>query len=368
MDCRYIRERPSGIGQYVRALIDRIPALAPNGHVRAWLDPRAPRPLTRFANVSETVVRAQANSLPTLLWPARLAPLNDVDVFHAPFNIVGRGVPCPTVVTIHDLIWLEDPLAAEGLSWLSPIQIPYYRSGILRALKSARRIIAISRATADRIAAVMQSAVPRVRVIPHGVDARFRPAASPSRAREAAAKVIGSDAPYMLVIGQNAPFKNHAGIIQAFAASGLAPSVELVMVQRLYAGARLRGLAKELGVASSVRWISTVDDGSVITLLQGALALIQFSRHEGFGMPVVEAMAAGAPVIASDIPALREVLGGAGVLAPLDPRELATAMRRVATDAGLRAELSSRGLERALSFSWDRSAALHLDAYREAAA
>jgi len=367
IDCRYIRERPSGIGGYLRALIDRIPALAPGDHFHLWVDPRAARPLTPFPNASESIVRAQANSLPTLLWPARIAPIDNADVLHAPFNILGRGVRCASVVTVHDLIWMLDPLAAEGLSLLTPVQIPFYRDGIRRALQRAARIVAISRATADSIASVLPSARPRIRVIPHGIDARFRPAESPERAREAAARILGRDAPYFLVIGQNAPFKNHEQVLDAFAASGLSSSALLVLVQRLYGGGRLRRRASRLGIEGSIVWMSAVSEEHVVTLLQGALALVQFSRYEGFGMPVAEAMACGTPVLASDIPALSEVLGGAGLLAALDPSALAPLLRRVAGEPGLREDLAGRGLERARDFSWDRSAAAHLEAYREAA-
>lgn len=367
IDCRYIRERPSGIGGYVQALIDRLPALSPGDLFHLWADPRAKRPLSTCSNVRHTVVRAQANSIPTLLWPARLAKLSDVHVFHAPSNILGRGVPCASVVTVHDLIWVLDPLASEGLNWLSPIQIPYYRDGILRALRSATRIVAISEATAASIASAVPHARPRIRVIPHGVDARFCPAPDEARARADAARVLGSDEPYFLVIGQNAPFKNHAQIIEAFAASGAGKRARLVLVQRLFAGGSLHKRAKELGVLASTRFLSSVSSDELIALIRGALALIQFSRYEGFGMPVVEAMACGTSVIASDIPALREILGGAGLVVRLDVGELARAITTIERDAGLRAELSGRGLARARDFSWDRSAAAHLDVYREAA-
>ena len=96
IDARYLRERPSGIGAYVRALVDRIPALAPDDSFQLWVHPRATRPLTRAPNVSEHVVRSGANSLPTLLWPSRLVDLEGVDVLHEPFNLLGRGVRAAT--------------------------------------------------------------------------------------------------------------------------------------------------------------------------------------------------------------------------------------------------------------------------------
>lgn len=368
IDCRYIRERPSGIGAYVRALVDRLPALAPDDTLHLWASPRADGPLSTAPNVRQTIVSAGANSLPTLLWPTRLVDLADIDVLHAPFNILGRGLRCATVVTLHDLIWLLTPTASEGLSWVTPALAWFYRDGILRTLREATRIIAISQATADAVSLVAPEARSRVRVIHHGVEARFAPPASRDEARSRAAEHLGSEAPFFLVVGQNAPYKNHEGILEGYAASGLAPRVKLVFLQRLYAGARLPTRARELGVADSVLFRSGLREADVIGLLQSALALVQFSRFEGFGMPVLEAMACGTPVIASDIPPLVEILGKSGLIVPLDRAALGRAMARLASEPALARELSSQGLERAYAFSWDRSASQHLDVYREAAA
>jgi glycosyltransferase involved in cell wall biosynthesis len=367
IDCRYIRERPSGIGAYVRALLDRLPAIAPADRFHLWVDPRARRPLTPFPSVREAVVRAPANSLPTLLWPSRLVDLGGADVLHAPFNILGRGVRCATVVTVHDLIWILSPTAAEGLSLATPFQAAFYRDGIWRALRRATRVVTISKATADSILFVAPEARRRLCVIPHGVDARFRPPETLARAQGDAARILGTEAPYFLVVGQNAPFKNHEQILEAFAASGLGAKVKLVLLQRLYSGERLKKRVIELGIEGSTIWLQSATEDQVVTLLQGALALVQFSRFEGFGMPAAEAMACGTPVIASAIPALVEVLGGAGIHVDLSPSELARALRRIAGEPGLRAELSGLGLERARELSWDRSARAHLEAYHAAA-
>lgn len=368
IDCRYVRERPSGIGAYVRALVDRLPDLAPNDEFHLWASPRAPGRLSTRPNVRESVVRPQANSPPTLLWPSRLVDLRGIDVLHAPFNLLGRGIPCASVVTLHDLIWLLAPEAAEGRRLLLPVQALFYRDGIGRAFRRATRIVAISHATASAIGHVAPEAKRRVRVIHHGIDARFRPAADPEAARALVASRLGDGVRYFLVVGQNAPYKNHEGVLEAFAATGLDARVRLVLLQRLYAGGRLVRRSRELGIFDRVVWIERASEAEVVALLQGATALVQFSRYEGFGMPALEALACGAPVIASDIAPLVEVLGGAALHVPLDPRALAEAMRRLATDGGLRSELSARGIERARGFSWDRAAAAHLEVYREAAA
>lgn len=367
IDCRYIRNRPSGIGNYVQALMERLPALSPEDTYNPWIGPTSPRPLTSFPNVEETVVLAPPNSFPTLAWPARLADLSRSDVFHAPFNLLGRGIHCATVVTIHDLIWLKTPAMAEGWSIALPYQALFYRNGILRALRRANRIIAASESTADTILKFFPGIRTRLRVIPHGVEKRFCPPEDPAFSRKIAALRIDFDGPYFLVIGQNAPFKNHRMILEAFAAANLSPGVRLVFVQRLYSDGGLIRRARRLGIGDRVIFLDRIGEEDLVSLLQSALALIQFSLAEGFGMPALEAIACGTPVIASDIPPLVEILDGSGLHVPLDPASLAAALRRLSSSAPLREELSVKGLERARAFSWDRSAALHLEVYREAA-
>lgn len=128
-------------------------------------------------------------------------------------------------------------------------------------------------------------------------------------------------------------------------------------------------MATDLGILDRVHFVRQVDTPDLVALLQSATALLQPSLSEGFGIPVLEAMACGCPVVASDIPALREVLGEAGTLVPInDDVALGAAIRRLADDLILRQEQRARGLERAQHFSWDKTAAQTLEVYREAAA
>jgi glycosyltransferase involved in cell wall biosynthesis len=376
IDCRYIRERPSGIGAYVQALVDRLPALAPDDRFHLWVSPLANRPLSPCANVVEQEVAAGANSLSTLLSPSGIADLNDVSVLHAPFNILGRGVKCATVVTIHDILWLMHPGWCEGVNLTTPFAYLFYRDGIMRAVNKASRIVSISHATADTLYQRWPHLKDRIRVIHHGIEPRFVPPASRDDARSRARELIGIDRDYLFVMGQNSPSKNHAAVLQAFADADLGDKVHLVLLQRLYQQGRfglsrkqaLYPLAEKLGLLDRVHWMSGVDDDEVVTLLQGAMALIQFSRFEGFGMPALEAAACGTPVIASDIAPLVEVLDGAGINVPLTVSDLSAAIKQVGTEPSLRDELSQKGVERSRAFRWDTCAAEHLELYREAEA
>ncbi|MEO6599704.1 MAG: glycosyltransferase family 1 protein [Polyangiaceae bacterium] len=365
IDARYVRARPSGIGVYVGALIERLPALAPEARFRLWTHPERPAPVVA-PNVTCHTVPAVADGLRTLLRPASLDELTTDDVLHFPFSLLGRGVPCASVVTIHDLMWLEQPAQVDARPLLRNVRARFYQKGMRQALAQATRLIAVSQATADRIVAVSPGSAARLRVIYNAAGPAFRPPPNLEAATRLAAELIGSDRPYYLVVGKNEPYKGHKLVLEAFAREAREDEL-LVLVQRTRRGAGLERLAEQLGIVSKIRWLPTLSEPELVTVLQAARALIQPSLIEGFGIPALEAMAAGCPVIASDTPALVEVLGGAGLHAKVgDASGLATAMARV-RDRAFRLEMRERGLERARAFSWDTAARETLEVYREAA-
>jgi glycosyltransferase involved in cell wall biosynthesis len=366
IDSRYVRRRPSGIGTCVEALVERLPRLAPNRQFHVWTHPERPEP-PAAPNLTHAVVSATADGVATLLWPTRLGPLAEDDVVHFPCGLLGRGIRCASVVTINDLMWVDQPELVDARPILRRIRQNYYQLGMRWAMERATRIIAISEATADRIAAHVPSARDRVRVAPLAVNAAFRVAANHSTAVARAAELIGSSAPFYLVVGKNEPYKGHRDALAAFA-SGAAPHELLVLVQRTSSGRGLVRQAAELGITERVRWLPDLSFPDLVMLLQSARALLQPSIVEGFGLPVLEAIACGCPVIASDTPALVEVLGGAALHAAVgNPAALALALRQIQDDA-LRGELVQRGVERARDFDWDTTAKITLEVYEEAAA
>src|SRR5207245_10367833 len=136
------------------------------------------------------------NSPWPLLWPRRYAPFDNVDVFHSPHNLLPRGVPAATVVTVHDVMAIERPdLHLKGLE--RAVKSLYYPQGVWRALRRATRIIVPTEATADRARAIAPGAAPRIRVIWEAADSIFHPPADRSAARHRAAAIVGSDAPYL---------------------------------------------------------------------------------------------------------------------------------------------------------------------------
>jgi len=367
IDARYVREKPSGIGAYVRALVERLPDLAPNDHFFFWAHPLAPRPLSQGANTSALTVPAGPNSPWPVLWPQRYAPFAEVDVFHSPHNMMPRALPCASVITVHDVMAIEEPaMHLQGLERL--VKSLYYRQSLWRALHRATRLVAQSRATADRICALVPWAAKRLTVIWSAPDSDLRPPNDCGAAQAQAARLTSGDSPYLLLVGANTPSKRHDLALAAFARA-VPPPWRLVLVQRRKSSRNLVRLAKRLQIANRVVWLETLAREDLVTLLQAAGGLIQPSVYEGFGLPVLEAMACGCPVVASDIAPLREVTAGTALLFSAgDVEAFVRALRDFVRSPGLRQSLSKQGLARSRDFSWDYNARATLQVYREAAA
>lgn len=330
IDCRKIADY--GIGTYIRGLTHALAQMPGDEEYLLFAPPERRHllpPGSRFRWIEET----SANySLTEVLSLAR----HKVDLFHAPHYVVPVG-NTPLVVTIHDMIHLTQPRQRE-------IERLYAIAMIGRAVTKARAIFTVSRAVADQIAKRYPHASGKITVTPNGVDPRL----SPSR------EVPVSDT--FLFVGNDKPHKNVETLVRAFRAARAAnPRLKLVLA----GGAKVN----EEGVASR----GFVDDAELLALYRGSLALIQPSIEEGFGLPVLEAMACGLPVIASTAPALHEVAGGAALhFETFDHAALAEAMLRVAADENLRSQLRRDGVIRARDFSWTRCAEQTLKIYREA--
>ncbi|WP_375382256.1 glycosyltransferase family 4 protein [uncultured Sphingomonas sp.] len=361
IDSRYVRRRPSGIGEVVRALIDHAPALAPDVRFLLLKHPDTQARLSAAPNVTERVVRAAANGPATMWWLARATDLTGVDLFHAPANIQPAGLAMPVVTTIHDVMWLTHPHWAARPGWRGRVDRAFYAHGIRRALRASPRIATVSAATRDAIATIDPRAADRMRITRSGVAPAFHPPAagvvSPRGERR-----------YVLTVGQAAPYKNHRAALDAFAvAFADRNDVDHVFVQRQGAGAAaLLAQAAALGLTGRVQVMTAVGRDELIALYGHALALCHPSLIEGFGNPLAEAMACGCPVVTSDVSAMPEVTGGAALLAgPCDVPAIAAALRRVADEPRLAAMLRERGLRRAAELSWHAFAAANVAIYRE---
>jgi len=354
------------MGVYIRGIGSRLPSLAPAERFRFWIR-SGTAPIATGPNAEHHVVRAVPAGPASLLWPSRLDRLEPDDLVHLPANILGFGLQNRTVVTVHDVMWLDHLDWCQPNPLLRPVSSAYYGTAIRRALKFADRILTVSRASADAIVRVEPGAAARVVVTPNACEPHFRAPSSRDDARARAARVLGTHAPYFLVVGQNQPSKAHDVAIRAFAAAAPRPQ-RLVLIQRLNAGGGLRALVRDLGIEDRVDIRPSLAQDDLIALIQSATALLQPSLAEGFGLPALEAMASGCPVIASEIPPLKEILGDAGIFAfPGSVSSLSAAIREALGAPSKLEECRAKGLERAAAFSWDRSTETTWEVYREVA-
>ncbi len=275
------------------------------------------------------------------------------DVLFVPSHVLPIVHPARSVATVHDLGYLYWPKAHPlARRW-------YLHLSTLFNARASSRVIAVSQLTADDL--VRQYGVPpeKIAVIPEGCGPEYRP-----QSADAIAGVrsrYGLAGRYVLVVGTIQPRKNIGRLVEAFGRlRQAAGDVTLVLAGKPGWGAA--PILRRIAAASSVRILGYVPDRDLPALLGGAEALAFPSLYEGFGLPALEAMAVGTPVVCADNSSLPEVVGDAGLLVkPTDVDAIATALGLLLEDAPLRDELRRRGLERASAFTWTRCAAATLD-------
>lgn len=246
--------------------------------------------------------------------------------------------PVPLFFTIHDLIHLRIPEESSAVRRL------YYRTVVLPAARRATRVLTVSEHSKRDILEWSGLPAERVSVVGNGVSSAFAPEG----------EAYASAQPYFLHVGRRANHKNVPALIQAFALSGLPGQARLV-----FTGApdtATVNAAARAGISGAIDFREQLDDESLASLYRGALALVFPSLYEGFGLPIVEAMACGTPVITSRGSSMAEVAGEGNALFvdPHEPAELAHAMECVAADASLRTRLRDKGMKRAGTYRWDR--------------
>ncbi len=264
------------------------------------------------------------------------------------------------VATVYDLFVMKYP------EYFPPRWRRLLGRGLEIVLSRARLLLAISRATADDLEAVLRPGDGRVRAIPLGVDRP--PRTSPEEVEEARGRHGLPDA-YLLYVGTREPRKNLERLLDAYEIFSAGPGAGTGLVLTGPPGWGTDALEARARSLPGVRFTGFVPSPDLDLIYKGARAFVYPSIEEGFGLPVLEAMARGVPVVASDTPAIAEVAGGAALLVdPYDTAGLADALQEACGDAPRREEMARRGLARAGLHTWEETARLTLEAYREAAA
>ena len=277
-----------------------------------------------------------------------------IDLFHAPHYVLPPLTPCKSVVTIHDCIHLRFPQYLPNR-----LAYAYARSSMWVATHRSNRVLTVSEASKRDILRYFRIPEGKIDVIYNAIDERFGETPSPDEV-ERVRERYQLNAPYVLYAGNIKPHKNLERLIEAF--HTLRQDGDLAHVKLLIIGdeiskyAALRRAVHRYKLHKHVRFFGFVPDKTLAVLYRLARVFVFPSLYEGFGLPPLEAMASGTPVITSDVSSLPEVVGDAALLIdPLDPAAIADAMRRVLMDSDLRETLRQKGLERVREFSWERS-------------
>lgn len=362
----------AGIGRYARSLVDALARLE-SGDEYLLLSADAPtavRPFPHATSVQSQVIRLAGRPIGarrlTILWHRLRLPLpvemvaGQMDVFHGLDFALPPALNVPRVVTIHDLAFLSHP------QYATTTLVRYLSAVVPRALHRADAIIATSETSAADIVARYGVERDRIIVISPGVAASFAPITD-SQALATIDARYRLEHPLTLAVGVIEPRKRFDHLIAAFAQARQrqgGPRMLAIAGRRGWLYEHVFQAVEEYRVADAVRFLDYVPEDELTALYSTADVLAMPSAYEGFGFPVIEAMACGTPVVCSNGGALPEAAGDAALIVPVDDiAALADALVAVTSETSRQEAMRARGLAHAAEFTWERVARRHLEVY-----
>jgi glycosyltransferase involved in cell wall biosynthesis len=352
IDARPFTKHRTGIGNYILGLVELLPRLAPQHEYFLYSNRPIdlPSPDGAFHQRTDAAFGWWPGSFWLLGRAAHLMRRDALDIFWEPHPILplGIGPEVLRIVTVHDLVWLRFPETMTRYNFL--VQVMCAR----KAITNADLVLVNSRSTQDEL--VQMLGVPRgkTRVVYPGVADRYKPQ-DPAKAAQYISQKYGVSPRYLVTVGIVHPRKNQQFLIRVLRILKDSGQLDCPLLVAGPMGWKNSTLFREIQAArlteDDIRFLGYVPDEDMPLLYGGAQAFLFPTLYEGFGLPPVEAMACGTPVIASDAPCMPEVLGDAALLEPLTSHDrFATAIRRVLTNEQSRDALRSKGIQRARSF------------------
>jgi glycosyltransferase involved in cell wall biosynthesis len=370
IDGRMILPQITGAGRYLLGLCAGLNELGGDKRIELWLQAGLPadHPVWSLAGKRITLRSIPAAHMSVRgQWelPAALRRTHP-DLLHYPHFDLPWLATGPVVATLHDLKYIARPDFFPSAGRLRRLAILMMTRHTLRR---ALRVITPSQSTADDLQQKLSAPVEKLRVIPEGVDESYFATAEPGVLADARRR-YGLEQPFVLFVGERRLHKNLEGTLRAFEIfrRRTARGYHLAIAGRPYpAYQQPEALAQTLGLTDCIHFIDYTPETDLPLLYQTADAAILLSHYEGFGLPVLEAMACGTPVVVSNTTSLPEVAGDAGLrVAPDEPEQAAKALLQVISGGEERERCIAMGRARASSFTWERCARQTLDVYVEA--
>jgi glycosyltransferase involved in cell wall biosynthesis len=353
----------AGIGRYTRELVRALTAYDQSSDFRLFSARRparlpVPDPLPRAEHITYRQAPLDARWLYRVWYRLRL-PLpvqlltGGIDLFYSPDFVLPPVLgSIPTLLTVHDLSFVHYPQT------FTPALVNYLNRVVPRSVRRATHVLADSKSTKDDLVALWQVPPSKVTVLYAGVDERFRPETGGEAARRVREKYGLGASPYLLSVGTVQPRKNYQMLIRAFGRiSALIPHNLVIAGGKGWLYEELLAQAQSADLEGRVRFIGFVDDEDLPALYGDAALFLFPSMYEGFGLPLLEAMACGVPVVTSHASSLPEVAGNAALqLPPDDEAHWAKTIPQLLRDDARRVEMVAAGFRQARQFTWQRAA------------
>lgn len=360
IDAFPIVSSPGGVANYVYSLLNTFNNLKSSGECIAYIPKGCSgRAKEKLKDPTGSIKWLEVDPY-TFRWRGGL---DGLDVFHGTnFKLQTRGSR-GTVLTIHDL-WLDR--YPEFSRKLFGQRLSFYRTR--KRAKEASKIIAVSSFTAAEIEQLYEVPSEKISVIHHGISSEFFPEIDEDKFSLMRVRMSFPNSPYILFVGGAGPRKNHHVLFQAFASNIFLMKnfVIIVVGNPIHKMGKVEASSEKFGISDKVFCVGMVALEELRLLYSHAALFVFPSKYEGFGFPILEAMACGVPVVTSNRSALPEIAGSAAALVnPDNSEELAHAMGQVLQDSALQASLRRKGLERIANFTWKKAATKTFELYQK---